>query len=46
MVFARVAQWYQGVVYKRLAAVGLRYEDIIMVNEDVAKALKYIPKEE
>ena len=42
-VFATVAKQYQGIVRNRVAAMGLKYEDLLIESDDVEKAINRIP---
>ena len=44
-IFGTVAKQYQAIVGARVAAMGLKYEDLLVENEDVDKALNRIPKD-
>lgn len=44
-VFSMVAKQYQGIVASRCAAIGVKYEDLLVENEDMEKALSRIPQE-
>ena len=39
------AKQYQGVVATRCAAIGIKYEDLLVENDDMEKALNRIPHE-
>jgi ubiquinol-cytochrome c reductase subunit 7 len=43
--FNSVGSWYRGIVFKELAQVGLRYDDLYdpLKDEDVAEALRRLP---
>ena len=42
-VLATVAKQYQGIVRSRVAAMGLKYEDLLIESDDVEKAINRIP---
>jgi hypothetical protein len=43
-VFGAVAKQYQNMVKGRVAAMGLKYEDLLVESDDMEKALIRIPK--
>ena len=42
-LLATVAKQYQGIVRTRVAAMGLKYEDLLIESDDVEKAINRIP---
>ena len=44
-IFATAAKQYQSIVRSRVAAMGLKYEDLLLESDDVEKALNRIPTE-
>lgn len=42
-IFGTVAKQYQSIVASRVAAMGLKYEDLLVESDDVEKALNRIP---
>jgi ubiquinol-cytochrome c reductase subunit 7 len=40
-----LAKWYQGLVFNRLAEYGMRYEDLLIEDDDLYKAHAWADKE-